>query len=284
MIGKVDLRDCSIANLAVGGGDPVTLIEAAAAAGFGAVGLVLRTATGKPLSHEIVGRPEIVRAVKAAAEANTIRVFDVEAFILAPDADMEAYRRVLATGAELGATHISSVGTEWLGSTDFLSDEARIDLFGRLCDEAARFDLHVGVEFMLYRDVRTLAEALAMIGRAGRPNAGVILDTLHFHRAGGTAAEVAATPPERVAYVQLCDCGAEAPALTELPKEARTSRLHLGHGTVDLHGILDAAPAGVQIVIETPVPADAALSTRDKVRRAAEEARRFFAARAELAA
>jgi hypothetical protein len=53
-------------------------IEEAAAAGFGAVGLLLAAATPKALKHEIVDRPEVIRA--AALQSTGVRVFDVEAF------------------------------------------------------------------------------------------------------------------------------------------------------------------------------------------------------------
>jgi hypothetical protein len=74
------LREVSVANLTIGRIDPVHFIEEAAAAGFGAVGLLLAAATPKPLKHEIVDRPEVIRATKAALQSTGVRVFDVEAF------------------------------------------------------------------------------------------------------------------------------------------------------------------------------------------------------------
>jgi sugar phosphate isomerase/epimerase len=180
--------------------DPVHFIEEAAAAGFGAVGLLLATATPRPVEHEIVGRPEIIRATNATLQSTGVRVLDVEAFTLSPRADIETYRPALEAGAELGATHISAVGTQWLGNTDFLEPAQRVELFGRLCDEAARFNLHVGVEFMLYRDIRTWDDALAIIEAAGRPNAGLIVDVLYLFRAGTQPAELAGVPANRLAY------------------------------------------------------------------------------------
>ncbi|MDR5802714.1 MULTISPECIES: TIM barrel protein [unclassified Caballeronia] len=280
MIEEVNLHDVSVANLTVAGGAPVALIEAAAAAGLGKVGLLLRTATPKPLAHEVIGRPDVVREIKAACRANDIRVFDVEAFILSPAADIDTYRAALATGAELGATHISAVGTELLTNDAFLSAPERIELFGRLCDAAAEYGLHVGVEFMLYRDVRTLGETLELLNAAGRANAGVILDVLHFHRSGARPEELDAVPAERIAYVQLCDAIERSPSLDGLANEARTARLHLGDGVIPLDAILDRLPADAQLVIETPVAADADLSDARKVAHCTDAARRFFARRA----
>jgi len=279
MIKDLNLNDLSIANLTVGGGDPVALIEAAGETGFGAVGLVLRTAMAKPLSHEVIGRPETIRAIKAACAANKVTIFDVEAFVLRPGVDAASFRPALETGAELGATHISSIGTELAGNDTFLSEGQRIDLFGKLCDEAAAFGLHVGVEFMRYRDIPNLAAALGLIEATGQANAGVILDVLHFHRTGGTAAEAAACPPSRLAYVQLCDAGPVVPSLEKLAAEARSGRLHPAQGVIPIDAILDVVPAEVQLVIETPVVAEAALSLKEKVASAAEHANRFAAAR-----
>jgi sugar phosphate isomerase/epimerase len=272
----INLRQLSVANLTVGRIDPVEFIEKAAAAGFGAVGLLLMSATSQPLEHEIVGRPNIMRDVKSALAANGMRVFDIEAFILSPQTDRERMRPALAAGAELGATHISSVGTELIGSTQFLEPAQRIDLFGSLCDEAARFGLQVGVEFMLYRDIRTWNDALSLIEAAGRQNAGLILDVLHIHRARATPADLAKIPAHRVAYAQLCDAAHRSLALEQLPVEARTGRLHLGDGAIELDNIIDLLPDHTPLVIETPVAAEAAWSIDERLKAAAENANTFF--------
>jgi sugar phosphate isomerase/epimerase len=217
----------------------------------------------------------MVRAVKTALRATGLRVFDVEAFVLAPAMGMEAYRPALETGAELGATHISAIGTEILGSPTLLDPAQRVDLFGRLCDEAARFGLHVGVGFMLYRDIRTWDEALALI-EAARPNAGLILDPLHLFRAGAQPGSLAHLPAHRVAYARLCDAPAAAPPLDGLPTEARTARLHLGDGAIALDAFLDVLPERTPLVIETPVAAEAAWPTARRLQSVAANAQAFF--------
>lgn len=276
MKSEVALSQVSIANLTVGRVDPVEFIEGAAASGFGAVGLLLMSATPQPLQHEIVGRPEVIRKVKSALKAHNIRVFDVEAFILSPVTNLEKFRPALEVGAELGATHISSIGTEVIENAAFLEPAQRIDLFGRLCDEAARFGLHVGVEFMLYRDIRTWKDALDLIEAAGRPNAGLIIDSLHLYRGGGTPKDVAGVPANRIAYAQLSDAVQTSPELKELPTEARGSRLHLGEGSIPLHELVDALPEATQLVVETPIAAEANWSTTRRIHSAADASRRFL--------
>jgi len=322
-----DLRRFSLANLTVGRIPQTELIEAAAEAGFGAVGLLIMTATPQPLEHELIGNPAAIRETKAALRSNGIRAFDIEAFVLSPDTDLARFRTAMALGAELGATHLSAIGTQWpagfpaagaqpsSGSTGLsagdaqpsssmslsaagmqsssgtglstadtqpspgaglLGDEQRVELFARLCDQAAEFGLTVGVEFMLYRDIRDWRDASRMIEAAGRRNAGLIIDTLHFFRAGSRPSDLDGIPADRIAYAQLSDCVAAAPDIAGLPAEARGARLHPGQGVIPLREIIERLPAGIQMVIETPVESERAWSARERARSAAEHARRFF--------
>lgn len=276
MIADTDLRRLSLANLTVGRTPQAELIHVAAAAGFGQVGLLVMTATAQPLQHEVIGRPEVIREVKAALRDTGVRVFDIEAFVLSPRTDLERFRPALELGADLGATHISSIGTEFGPDATFLTHDERIDLFGRLCDEAAQFGLTVGVEFMLYRDIGTWQDALQMIEAAGRANAGLILDVLHFFRAGAKPSDLLQVPAERIAYAQLSDCAAALLPVDRLAAEARTSRLHLGEGAVALNELLDLLPADLQLVIETPVAAEGSLTALERARSAAARTSDFF--------
>ena len=276
MTERFALHRMSLANLTVGRVAQQDLITAAAAAGFGKVGLLIMTATAQPLQHELLGRPEMVREVKAALRDTGTRVFDIEAFVLSPATDLARFKPALELGAELGATHISSIGTELGEGAAFLSPAQRVDLFGRLCDEAMQFGLTVGVEFMLYRDIRTYRDALQLVEAAGRRNAGLILDILHFVRGGGTAADLQAVPAERIAYAQLCDCAQASLPVHALPAEARTSRLHLGDGIAPLWPVLDVLPEELQLVVETPVLAEAGWTTAQRAESAARHTTQFF--------
>lgn len=276
MIEKPDLSRLSLANLTVGRIPQQELARAAAAAGFGKIGVLLMTATVQPLQHELLGRPEVIRELKATLRDTGMRVFDIEAFVLSPETDLERFRPALELGAELGATHISSIGTEFRPGATYLTTAERIDLFGRLCDEAVQFGLSVGVEFMLYRDIRTFKDALQLIEAAGRVNAGLILDVLHFIRAGSKPSELALVPPSRIAYAQLCD-GMHTQIATEaLAQEARTSRRHLGTGQFPLQEILDVLPEDLQLVVETPVATEASWTAHERAKSAGMHALDFL--------
>jgi sugar phosphate isomerase/epimerase len=279
VIKRISLADLSIANLTVGGGDPVALVEAASESGFGAIGLLLRTALNQPLSHEIVGQPQVIRTIRATCAAAGVKIFDVESFVLRPGTDAASFRSALEVGTWLGAKYISCVGTELFGSDRLLSMQERVDLFGALCDEAFSFGLHVGLEFMRYRDIPDLDAALNLIEKTGRQNSGIVLDVLHFYRTDGTPQKLKSLCPSSIAYVQLSDARAAAPALQNLPVEARSGRLHLGDGDIPLDALLDVVPEDTPLAIETPVAADASLSIREKVASTARRTRCFFVRR-----
>ena len=91
---------------------------------------------------------------------------------------------------------------------------------------AARYKLHVCLEFAIYTGVRTLAEAARLVKQSGRSNASVLIDALHFSRSGGLPSHVAQVEPSLLRYAQLCDAAPGMPTeAADLIREARTGRL-----------------------------------------------------------
>ena len=80
-----------------------------------------------------------------------------------------------------------------------------IDGFGALCDRAAERDIWVDLEPMPFFGCPTVADAMAVVGGAGRANAGVLMDSWHFFKAGQTIADLAQVPGDRIRTVQLSD-------------------------------------------------------------------------------
>ncbi len=134
-------------------------------------------------------------------------------------------------------------------------DESRlVERFAALCDLGAPLGLTMNLEPMPWTDVKTLQQGARVIARAGRPNAGVLIDPIHFDRAGNTAADITSVPPQEFHYAQLCDAPAERPTDTEtLLYQARAERLMPGDGGLDLKGILRALPAGLPLALEIPM-------------------------------
>ncbi|MFJ6573327.1 sugar phosphate isomerase/epimerase family protein [Streptomyces sp. NPDC091292] len=100
--------------------------------------------------------------------------------------------------------------------------------FGRLCDRAADHGLLVGLEFLPYSRVRTLAQAWRVVADADRDNGGVLLDLWHWHRTGTTPADLAGIPPGRITSLQLCDVLPQP--MPDAKQEARHHRQLPGQG------------------------------------------------------
>ena len=131
-----------------------------------------------------------------------VRVLDVEVFRLTPDTRVEQWAGVLEISARLQATELLVHGAD--------PDEARlIETFGRLCELAGRYGLRANLEPMPWVDVSNIASALRVLRSAGRANGGLLVDAIHFFRAGDSLAELARVPRGYLHYVQLCDARAE---------------------------------------------------------------------------
>ena len=258
----------SLAPLTISEAAPLDLIDAAAAGGFDAVALRVVDPPG------VTGRapPEIdVAAIRKRLSDTGITVFATTGIWLTPDFTAADAVAPLETAAALGAEYCLAAG--------FDDDSARLsDNFTALCRAAAARGLRIGVEFMPYLPVRTVADAARLIRGAAQPNAGIIVDALHLARSGGSAADVAAIDPALIAYAQLCDAPRERPAGMERREESLRHRLYPGEGELPLFDLMDALPRGVTIDLEAPVAADAALPFAERGRRAGDATRRFLEA------
>jgi sugar phosphate isomerase/epimerase len=157
--------------------------------------------------------------------------------------------RLVPLAASIGARSLTLV--EFYGSP--VSLDAAAEGFARACDLAAEHGLLVHLEFLPWTRIPDLKSGLEIVRAAGRPNGGLLLDTWHFFRSGGSLAELRALPGELVLGVQLDDAPAQAEA--DLAEETQHRRLLPGEGSFDLVGFIRAldaigsrAPRGVAIV------------------------------------
>ena len=142
--------------------------------------------------------------------------------------------------------------------------EARlIDRFAQLCELAAPLALSPYLEPMPWTDVRDVVQAARIVEGAGRGNAGVLVEPIHFDRAHSTLAQLAAIAPQRLTYLQFCDAPAERPGdVDEMLRQARSDRLLPGDGGLDLHGLVCAMPALAPLSLEIPLRRPAGLAAR----------------------
>jgi sugar phosphate isomerase/epimerase len=239
-------RALSLSALTVLELTPPQMVECAAQAGYDFVGLRLVPATDHEVRHEIVGDTPLKRETLARLRDTGVKVLDVEILRLKPDTDVNAYKPMLDTAAEFGARYVLVAGND--------PDEARTaDRLTQLCDLAAPLGLSPSLEPMPWTDVKDITQGARIVKAAARANTGLIVDPLHFDRAGSSTQTLQALPREYFGYVQFCDAPAERPTdLDTLLFQARCERMIPGEGGLDLAGILRALPDHLPVSIEVP--------------------------------
>jgi sugar phosphate isomerase/epimerase len=243
--------EIGLEHLTLLGVSPPDLVTVAAAAGFDAVGLrIAPAADGERPWPVWPGSSMLAETIRRCADTG-IRVLDAEAVRLG--ALPSDYGPVLEAAAALGARYVNAICDD--------PDLGRLsDSFGALTAAAAPFGIRAVVEFMAYRSVRTLAEAVAIAGRSG--GGGVLVDALHVQRCGVSLGALRAVDPALISYVQLCDAPLAAPgaasgagagaASADAVHEARAARLLPGEGELPLRELLTALPDGIPVAVEAP--------------------------------
>ena len=211
-------------------------VTVAAQAGYTHVGLRLIPVAGQTLPPFDVGEVE-----RRLADTG-VRVLDLEVFRLAPETRVADFEPALAVAARLGASDLLVHGAD--------PDEARlVENLGRLCDLAARYRLAANIEPMPWVEISSVATARRVLDQAARANAALLVDAIHFFRAGDRFGEI----PKSLNYLQLCDARAERPAdMQEIIRQARSDRLFPGEGGLDLEGLMCALPPELPISVEVP--------------------------------
>jgi sugar phosphate isomerase/epimerase len=239
-------RIFSLASLTVLELSPPDMVEVAARSGYSHVGLRLVPATPQEHHFSLVADEGLRRQTVARLRDTGIRVLDVEILRLKPDTVVAEFEKVLAVGAEFGASELLVAGND--------CDEQRMtDNFARLCDLAAPYGLHPHLEFMPWTDACNLEQAVRIVEHAGRENGGVLVDAFHFDRSESRLEDLARVAPSRLRYAQLCDVAGPRPAdMAEILRQARNERRFPGDGDCDLSGLLRCLPAGIALSLEIP--------------------------------
>jgi sugar phosphate isomerase/epimerase len=225
---------------------PRELIPLAAEVGYRAIGIRLCAPTPGGLAYPLRPGSSDIREIRQLMDDLDVKVSDIEVVRIAPDTDVSAYSAAFEAGAELGATRVC------VNIDD--PDRARsIDCFGALCDLAAPYGLALDVEFMIWRPVATLEDAVEVVRSAARSNGYVMIDALHLFRSGGSAAAVAAIDQKFIGSVQLCDAPLATPEASGIVDEARSDRLLPGKGELPLLELLDALADDIPTAVEVPL-------------------------------
>ena len=239
-------QDFSLAHLTALSLSPPELVDAAAEAGYRYVGLRLTRVTPQEPHYPLATDPALMRTTKVRLAATGIEVLDIELARISPDDDPRDFERFLQAGAELGARHVITQLPD--------PDRARkTDRFAQLCEMARPLGLTMDLEFPSWTETPDLNAAVRVLRGAGQPNAGILVDLLHFARSGSSVADLRQLPPEWFHFVHVCDAPPAVPSTNEgLIHTARFERLFLGEGGIDIRGILGALPPGLPYALEIP--------------------------------
>ena len=262
----------SLAHLTVLSLVPAEVVSVAARAGYAFAGLRLLPATPGGVAYPLMDEPAMLRETLARPRDTGVGVFDVEIVRIDEGFDVAPLLPFIEVAAKLGARAMLVAGDD--------PDEARLaNSFAALCDAARDFDLTANIEFMPWTAVPDAASAARLVDAAGRPpNAGMLIDAIHFARSGTRLDEIESLPREWLNYAQMCDAPAAAPPTRDgLIHAARHERLLPGEGGIDLQGLFGRLPADLPISLEIPNDARAgAVGHAEWARLAIESARRVL--------
>lgn len=239
-------RLLSLAHLTAIDLAPPALIQAAADAGFDAVGLRLIRVTDTSPGYPLMTDRAMMRETQAALRETGLSVHDIEFVKITPETDIAALDPFLDAGAELGAREVIAAPYD--------PDLSRLS--ARLADLSARArgrGLGVSLEFFPWTAVPDLASAVALAESTG-PHLGILVDALHFDRSGSGLDLLQSLPRNRVRFAHLCDALVAPPYSTELLLHAgRAERLPPGEGQIDLASFLSSLPADLPLGLEVPM-------------------------------
>ena len=225
---------------------PPAAIATAAGLGCATVGLRILPATQGGPYWPLAENAQMLADTKAAIAAHGVAVFDLEVLWLTPEFDVKALQPFFDVAGALGAKAVLVAGVD--------PEPARLlHSYATFCDAAAPFGLTANLEFMPWTKVPDAKTALQIVQAANRPNAGILIDALHFARSGSTLDDIRAIPSHLLHYAQICDASADIPTtLDGLLHTARHERLLPGEGGIKLRELFEALPPDLPVSLEIP--------------------------------
>ncbi len=236
-------RPISLAALTVLDVSPANQVLCAAKAGYSHVGIRLIPATPTETQWNMIGDTPMIREVEANLKATGVKVLDIEILRIKPDTRAINLKPFFETGARLGATDVLCAGND--------ANLSRLmDNYAELCEIAHPYGLSLSIEPMPWCDISTVKGAGEVIKKVNRPNAGVLVDPIHFFRAENKFEDIDELPAGSLKYCQMCDLTKETPKdMDGILYQARNYRLSPGTGAGDLVGLLKHLP-GLPVSIE----------------------------------
>lgn len=215
---------------------PDQVADAAGQAGFSHVGFTIEPEQWTPAQ---------AKATKAAIEHHNLSVLDVEViWIPEGGALTDDHRLVIDAGAELSAPNVLVVSAE-------PDPDRTAAALHQLCDWAAPADMRVSLEFLMITAVQSLDAALDIVTRCDHPAAAILIDSLHFQRAGHSVIDLKTVDSNLLTYSQICDGNLSCPDdFDSYLEDAVDLRSAPGEGSLPLADILAELPSTIPLSLE----------------------------------
>lgn len=253
----------ALAHLSVLMCGPPEVARIAAASGFTHIGVRVLPATPTERRYPLSPRSPLVRETKRALDDSGVGVLDIEALNLDGTISRETWLPQLEVGAELGATVLNIIGSD--------PDRARLtDSFGLLAADAEKYGIVASLEPSSFQALDRMERAQEIVQEVGR--GAIMLDVLHFNRAGHQPIDLDRIDASLLSMVQLCDGPSHVPTMrsvdrgsvpmnqsvdgSDRQREARLQRLLPDRGEFELDEILRRIPPTVPISVEVPDPVE----------------------------
>jgi len=239
-------HDFSLAHLTALSLPPQRLVETAARAGYRYVGLRLTRVTLDEVLHPLITDRAMMNETKARLADTGVGVLDIELARMGPEQDAQSFLTLLEAGAELGARHV-------IAQLPDPDRERATERFAKLCDLAKPLGLGIDLEFPSWTETPDMATATEVLRAVNRPNAGMLIDILHFRRSNSSLEDLRKLPREWFRFAHVCDAPKESPTTREgLIHAARAERLFPGEGGLGVREVLACLPADIPYALEIP--------------------------------
>lgn len=239
----------SIAHLTVLGWSPVEMAYNAHMLGYDYISIrnINMGVKGERDFRTPVGG-ELYNNLQEAMKETGIKVHDIELARVFDGVDIKSYEPSFEAAAKLGA--VGMISSVWTDKKDYYTEK-----FAELCDLAAQYNLTVNLEYVTWAGVWNLAGVMELLSAVKRPNARVMLDTLHTYRSKVSMAEIEACPKELFDMAHICDGPKEIPARDDkdaLIYTGRDARYYVGEGAIDIAGMVKRLRPDTVLSIELP--------------------------------
>ncbi|MDI6028798.1 TIM barrel protein [Corticibacterium sp. UT-5YL-CI-8] len=238
---------------------PAQNVIAAGKGGFSHTGIRLTGHRPGETDPGLVGNNKEISTLRKIMADSGVAVATASTYRFMPDTRPGDYAQVLETAAALAVPAMAV--------NCFTPDEAlAADNLAAVAALAAPLGIKLSLEFIPVSTVKTIADAVRIIGKTGQHNIGINVDALHLQRSGGRAEDLCGVNPSLIHAIHLCDAPLAPPA--DLFTEMRAGRLYPGAGELPLHALLDSAPTEVEFEVEVPNAALAHLPPEVRVAQA----------------